>query len=93
MRAKTSAFFAVLALMVHSWAQAACKLVYIESFRKGPTRISEHNLVANLDSQNPYYQATIKDFEGNDRYQLSLEPQRVGEGEELQFTGTEPQHD
>ncbi len=85
MRAKTSAFFAGSHSWCIHWAQAAFKPVYIESFRKGPTRISAHNLVANLDSQNPYYQATMKDFEGNDRYQLSLEPQRVGEGDDFFF--------
>lgn len=80
MGAKTCAFFAVLALTVHS-SQAALKLVYIESFPKGPTRISEHNSAASLDSQKPYYKATIKDLAGNDGYQLSLQAQRVEGGD------------
>jgi hypothetical protein len=80
MGAKTCVFFAVLALTVHS-SQAALKLVYIESFPKGPTRISEHDFVASLDSQKPYYKATIKDLAGNDGYQLSLQTQRVEGGD------------
>ena len=79
MGAKTCVFF-VLALTVHL-SQAALKLVYIESFPKGPTRISEHDFVASLDSPKPYYKATIKDLAGNDGYQLSLQPQRVEGGD------------
>jgi len=82
MRAKRCAILGVLALAAHCWAQAALKPVYTESFRKGPTRISEYAIVAKLDAQNPYYNATIKDLDGNDRYQLSLEPHRVGQGDD-----------
>ena len=81
-RAQTCAIVTVLAVTVHAWSQATLEPIYIESFRKGPTRISEHNLVANLTTQNPEYKETIKDAEGSGRYQLALEPQRVGEGDD-----------
>ena len=71
-----------LLFSTHSWAQAAPKPVYVESFRKGATQVSEYTVVAKLDGQNPYYNATIKDLDGNDRYQLSLEPHRVGSGDD-----------
>ena len=79
---KTCSALVVLLLSGSSWAQAALKPVYVESFRKGPTQISEYSIVAKLDNQNPYYSATIKDLDGNDRYQLSLEPHRVGQGDD-----------
>jgi len=62
------------------WAQAP-KTVYVESFRKGPTRISENTAVVVLDARTPSYEARIKDADGSERYQLSLLPQRVGEGD------------
>jgi hypothetical protein len=82
MRAKPCAVFAVVVLTAYSWTQAVLKPIYVASFRKGPTRISEHSLVANLNLQNSYYKATVKDADGNDRYQLTLEPQRIGDGDE-----------
>ena len=82
MRPQTNLFLVVLWFSAHAWAQAALKPVYIESFRKGPTQISEYAIVAKLDTKNPYYSATIKDLDGNDRYELSLEPHRVGQGDD-----------
>ena len=82
MRSKRYAILGVLALAAHCWAQAALKPVYTESFRKGPTRISEYAIAAKLDTQNPYYSSTIKDLDGNDHYQFSLEPHRVGQGDD-----------
>jgi hypothetical protein len=79
---KTCSTLVVLLLSGSAWAQVALKPFYVESFRKGPTQISEYAIVAKLDTQNPYYNATIKDLDGNDRYQLSLEPHRVGQGDD-----------
>jgi hypothetical protein len=81
MRSKC-AILGVLVLAAHSWAQTAPKAIFVESFRKGPTRISEQSILANLNSQNPYYKAAIKDFDGTDRYQISLEPHREAGGAE-----------
>ena len=61
----TCALLGVLTLAAHSWAQAIPKPVYVESFRKGPTRLAELLLVANLTSQNADYKATVKDSKGN----------------------------
>ena len=72
----------LLALTVQSWAQAAPTTIYVESFRKGSTRISELAVVANLDAEKPEYSATIKDSNGNDRFRLSLEPTRENGGAE-----------
>jgi hypothetical protein len=77
----TYAFLGVL-LAANSWAQAMPKPVYVESFRKGPTRLAELWLVANLTSQNAEYKAMVKDSEGRDRYQLSLEASRENGGAE-----------
>lgn len=81
-RPGTYVFLGLLALTVPSWAQAAPRPVYVESFRQGPARISEQAIVANLNAQNATYQTTIKDSAGNDRYQLSLEPHRESGGAE-----------
>jgi hypothetical protein len=78
----TCVFLGLLTLAAHSWAQAVPKPVYVESFRKGPTRLAELLLVANLTAQNAEYKVTVKDLAGNDRYQLSLEPSRENGGAE-----------
>jgi hypothetical protein len=78
----TCALLGVLTLAAHSWAQAIPKPVYVESFRKGSTRLAELLLVANLSSQNADYKATVKDSKAKDRYQLSLEPVREEGGAE-----------
>lgn len=77
-RSNTYAVLGVLALGLQSWAQVLPKAIYVESFRKGPTRISEQAIVANLNSENATYRTTIKDSAGNDRFQLSFEPEREG---------------
>jgi hypothetical protein len=82
MRPQSCALLGVLTLAACSWAQATPKPVYVESFRKGPTRISEQDIVANLTSENATFHATIKDAAGNDRFQLALEPQREAGGAE-----------
>jgi len=77
----------VLTLAAHSWAQAIPKPVYVESLRKGPTRLAELVLIANLTSQNADYKATVKDSKGNDRLQLFLEPAREREARRGSFPG------
>jgi hypothetical protein len=81
MRPKMYAVLGILVVAAHTWAQPALQVVYVASFRKGSTRIAEQTLVANLNSENPVYRASIKDSRGRDRYQLFLEPQRVQEGD------------
>jgi hypothetical protein len=78
----TYAFLGVLTLAAHSWAQDISKPVYVESFRKGPTRLAELLLVVNLTAENADYRAAVKDSRDNARYQLSLEPAREEGGAE-----------
>jgi len=59
---------------------AAPPTIYAESFRKGPTRVKPESLEVKLDLQNPEYRERIKDFHGNDRYELKIVPQ-VPEGD------------
>jgi hypothetical protein len=63
-------------------AQTAPATVYVESFRKGPTHIAETSFELTLDNKNPSYEARIKDAAGEQRYQLSLVPMRVGPGDD-----------
>ena len=56
-------------------AQAAPPVVYMESFRQGPTRITEESFEVKLDPRNSTYRERIKDFHGNDRYEFSIAPQ------------------
>ena len=82
MRLRSCLLFGVTLLAVHLGAQSQVKPVYVESFRQGRGRISEQTMVANLSTQAPNFTATIKDSEGLARYHFSLEPHRVGEGDE-----------
>ena len=79
---RTCALFAMTALASQSWAQAASKPVYVESFRKGSTHVAERTIVANLNAENPKFAVKIKDSDNDDRYQFSLVPQRVSEGDD-----------
>jgi hypothetical protein len=72
----------VLTLVAQSSAQAAPQPVYVESFRKGSTRVAEASMVAGLNPQNADYKATIKDSKSSPRFQLSLEPAREEGGAE-----------
>lgn len=65
---------AALLMSVPVWAQ----LQYAESFRKGPTKITEQSFEVELDPKNPSCRIRIKDLSGIERYVLSCVPQRVG---------------
>jgi hypothetical protein len=56
-------------------AQGAPAVYYAQSFRQGPTRITEQSFEAQLDPQNPVYRQRIKDAHGADRYVFTLAPQ------------------
>jgi hypothetical protein len=55
--------------------QAAPPTIYAESFRKGPTRITEETFEAKLSPDSATYRERIKDSVGNDRYELTITPQ------------------
>ena len=74
----------VLALL--SWAfiaaplfgQSSSPTVYSESFRRGSTRITEEGFDLKLTPQNALYHETLKDAQGNDRYELTISPLMPG---------------
>jgi len=49
---------------------------YVQSFREGPTQITEDKFEAKLDPQNANYKERIQDERGNDRYVLTIDPLR-----------------
>jgi len=67
------AFFARSGALLN--AQTAPAVFYAQSFRQGPTHISEQIVDAKLDPQNPNYRERVKDSHGNDRYVLTIVPQ------------------
>jgi hypothetical protein len=56
-------------------AQTAPATFYTQSFRQGPTHVTEQTFEAKLDPQNPVFRQRIKDAHGGDRYLLTLAPQ------------------
>ncbi len=56
--------------------------VYLESFRKGSTRITEQNLEVDLDPRNPTCEIKVKDQNGRDRYHFRCVPQHPGPGDD-----------
>jgi hypothetical protein len=75
-----SCIFTLLLAAVFASAQSAPPTVYVESFRKGPTRVTEESFEAKLSPVNPTYRERIKDSAGNDRYELTISPQ-IPEGD------------
>jgi hypothetical protein len=76
---------AVLALVILaslSIAQTQETFVYVESFRKGPTRIIEQSLEVDLDPQNSTCNIRVKDQNSKDRYSFACFPQRSGPGDD-----------
>ncbi|PYX37508.1 MAG: hypothetical protein DMG81_13945 [Acidobacteria bacterium] len=56
--------------------------VYVESFRKGSTRITEQTLEVDLDPKNPTCEIKVKDQNGRDRYQFRCAPEHPGPGDD-----------
>jgi hypothetical protein len=63
-------------------AQTQPSFVYLESFRKGATRITEQTMEVDLDPKNPTCQIRVKDQSGRDRYSFGCVPERVGQGDD-----------
>src|ERR1700757_4269334 len=61
-------------------AQNSSPTVYAESFRKGPTRITEDRFEIKLTPDNPSYKQRLRDASGAERYELTMTP-KIGEGE------------
>jgi len=63
-------------------AQTEASFVYVESFRKGPARVTESSNTMQLDLKSPFCQIHVKDQGARERYLFVCEPQRVGHGDE-----------
>jgi hypothetical protein len=70
----------LIAAALSSLAQPS--FVYVESFRKGLTRVTEQTIQVDLDAKNPTCAIRVKDQNGRDRYLLGCEPQRAGPGDD-----------
>jgi hypothetical protein len=46
--------------------------IFAESFRHGPTRVTEQSFEIKLNPQNARYRERIKDMAGNDRYEVTV---------------------
>jgi hypothetical protein len=67
------------------FAQSDSPTVYAESFRQGSTQITEENFEAKLSPQNPTYREMIKDSRGDDRYELTITPRVLDDGNQITF--------
>ena len=63
-----------------AFSQNSPPTIYAESFRKGPTRITEDKFEQKLTSANPIYKQRLRDSSGAERYELTITP-KIGEGE------------
>jgi hypothetical protein len=63
-------------------AQVQPSFVYVQSFRKGSTRIMEQTLEVDLDLKNPTCEIRVKDQNGRERYVFGCVPQRAGPGDD-----------
>ena len=52
--------------------------VMVDSFRKGPMRVTEISYDVTLDAQNPRSRTRVLDTAGQERYVLTFEPQVAG---------------
>jgi hypothetical protein len=72
-----------VALMVSSAVpQTPSTFVYVESFRKGSTRVIEQSLQVDLDPHNSTCEIRVKDQSGKNRYSFGCVPQRAGPGDD-----------
>jgi hypothetical protein len=62
-------------------AQDPPSFAYVESFRKGPTRIQEQTFQLDLDPKNTTCAIRVKDASGRNRYLFSCVPQTSGPGD------------
>ena len=63
---------------------------YVESFRKGPTRVTEQSMQVDLDPHNATCDIRVKDQSGKDRYRFGCVPQRAAAGDD-RITGWQVQ--
>jgi hypothetical protein len=63
-------------------AQSDSSFAYVESFRKGTTRVTEQTMQVDLDPQNATCEIRVKDQSGKNRYSFVCAPQRAGPGDD-----------
>lgn len=73
------AAIAVGALACAALAQSEATFAYVESFRKGPTHVTESVSEVVLTPQSPICRIRVKDQTGKDRYELGCFPQFASE--------------
>lgn len=64
------------------WAQNIVSFVYVESFRRGNTRVTQSNFSFELNPSQPTCFAPVKDVAGRDRYLFACAPERAGPGDD-----------
>lgn len=69
------ATIAVVGLACVALAQSEATFVYVESFRKGPSHVTESSSEVVLTPQSPTCRVRVKDQSGKDRYELGCFPQ------------------
>jgi hypothetical protein len=75
---KRSPLFCIVLISVlaqHALSQASSTPVYVESFRRGPTRITESAYEFTLDGKQPRWKTSVTDGSGRERYVLTFVPQ------------------
>ena len=81
---KTSALcweiFILAVLVAAALAQNSPPTIYAESFRKGPTHITEDKFEQKLTIADPSYKQRLRDSIGTERYDFSITP-KISEGE------------
>lgn len=63
-------------------SQTQSTFVYVESFRKGSTRVIEQSMEVDLDPHNSTCEIRVKDQSGKNRYSFGCVPQRAGPGDD-----------
>ena len=74
------ALFTLALVAGAAFAQNAPPTVYAESFRKGPTHITEDKFEQKLTTADPSYKQRLRDSSGTERYDFSITP-KISEGE------------
>ena len=63
--------------------QSSPPTMYGESFRQGPTRVTEWSVDLKFTPQNASYQQRIKDSQGTERYEFKITPQMPGSDDKI----------
>jgi hypothetical protein len=77
-----SVLMSVAILVSTAVPQAQSTFVYVESFRKGSTRVIEQSVEVDLDPHNSTCEIRVKDQSGKNRYSFGCVPQRAGPGDD-----------